>query len=105
MAAEQTINQYEQFKAWVESKFEPLFGPSLKALFHPINEFINGFYKPYAMICALTLFIGAMLWVNFVLKEEYVNCGRPLKAWYTDLRLWTIVSMLPHVLVYFYFNK
>ncbi len=105
MAAEQALNQYEQFKAWVESIFEPVFGPPLNYIFHPINDFVNQFYRPYAMICALALFLGAMLWVNLILKEEYVNRGRPFKAWYTDLRLWTIISMMPHVLVYFYFNK
>ncbi|MBI2426045.1 MAG: hypothetical protein HYV27_24690 [Candidatus Hydrogenedentes bacterium] len=100
-----TKTQYDIFKEYVESIFEPAFGWILNPIFHPVNDFLNQFYRPYAMIAALTLFIGAMLWVNLILKEEYVNKGRPVKAFYTDLRLWTIISMLPHVLVYFYFNR
>lgn len=98
-------NDYERFKAWVESSFEPIFARPLKFVFTPINDFWNRFYKPYAMICALSLFLGAMLWVNLILKKDYVNKGRPFVAWYTDLRLWTVISMMPHVLVYFYFNR
>jgi hypothetical protein len=43
-----------------------------------------------------------MVWVGLILNEKYVNRGRPFKSPWTDLRLWTVVSMLPHVLVYFY---
>lgn len=99
------FNDYEKFKAWVESIFGPVFGPPLSFVFHPINKVLNRIPMIWAMICALSLFIGTMLWVNVILKKDYVNKGRPFKAWYTDLRLWTIISMLPHVLVYFYFNN
>jgi len=99
------FNDYERFEAWAKLKLDPVFGNPLRKAFHPINEFTKRFYKPYAMICALGLFLSAMLWVNLILKKDYVNKGRPLQAWYTDLRLWTVISMLPHVLVYFYFNK
>lgn len=99
------FNDYERFKARVESIFGPLFGPPLNFVFHPVNKVLNRIPMIWAMICALSLFIGTMLWVNLILKKDYVNKGRPFVAWYTDLRLWTIISMLPHVLVYFYFNN
>lgn len=82
---------------------EMVFYPILSRIFHPINEFLNPIYQPWATIAAITFFLGTMIWVCFILKESYVNEGRPIKRWYTDLRLWTIVSMLPHVFVYFYF--
>ena len=45
-----------------------------------------------------------MFWVAVVLNKDYVNRGRPYKSIWTDLRLWTVICMTPHVLVYFYFR-
>ena len=84
-------------KDWVND----IFGPSLKIVFHPINDAIAGIYMPWARVCAVGLFVVAMLWV-LTLRKEYVNLDAPRKAWYTDLRLWTIVAMLPHVLIYLF---
>lgn len=80
-----------------------VFYPVLSKFFGPINDFLDPIYQPWATICAISFFVGTMLWVWFYLDESYVNLGRPAKAWYTDLRIWTIISMLPHVFVYFYF--
>ncbi len=80
-----------------------VFYPILNVFFAPINTLLAPIYKPWATIVAIGFFVGTMLWVGFVLRESYVNLGRPTKAWYTDLRLWTVISMLPHVFVYFYF--
>ena len=52
----------------------------------------------------MSFFVGTMIWVGVILKESYVNEGRPNKSIWTDLRLWTVVSMLPHVFVYWYFR-
>jgi hypothetical protein len=79
-----------------------LFGPMLRAIFHPIHSSLSDVYMPWARICALGLFVGAMVWV-YVLRKEYVNLDSPGQEWYYDLRLWTVVSMLPHVFVYLYF--
>lgn len=77
--------------------------PVLSKFFLPINNFLAPIYQPYATITAITFFVGTMLWVGLYLREGYVNRGRPKRTWYTDLRIWTVVSMLPHVFVYFYF--
>jgi hypothetical protein len=79
-----------------------IFGPALKAVFHPIHDAISDVYMPWARICALGLFLLAMVWV-YTLKREYVNLDAPNKKWYYDLRLWTIISMVPHLIVYLYF--
>lgn len=92
------------FEEQIEAFCKVAFYPILSKFFHPINEFLNGYYEPYATIAAIGFFVGTMAWVCFILKESYVNEGRPFKGWWTDLRLWTIVSMLPHVFVYFYFR-
>lgn len=76
-----------------------VFGPLLKPVFHPIDAWLQPVYMPWARVCALALFIGAILWV-FSLRPQYVNLDAPRKAWYADLRLWTVLSMLPHIFVY-----
>jgi hypothetical protein len=60
--------------------------------------------RPWATVCAVGLFLIAMFVVGVVMKESYVNQGRPNKSFWTDLRLWTIICMAPHVLVYLYFR-
>lgn len=77
------------------------FGPILRPFFHGIDGVIAGIYMPWARIVAVGLFVGAMLWV-YSLKKEYVNLDAPRQAWYTDLRIWTVLSMLPHVIVYLF---
>ena len=42
--------------------------------------------------------------VGLILNKDYVNRGRPYKSLWSDLRLWTEISMTPHVLVYFHFR-
>ncbi len=75
----------------------------LKGFFGPIDAFLSMGYMPYARIVALAFFIGTMVWVFTGLKREYVNLEAPSKKPWHDLRFWTIVSMVPHLVVYFYF--
>lgn len=79
-----------------------IFGPLLRPIFNPIHDAISDVYMPWARVFALGLFVGAMLWV-YLLRKEYVNLDAPGKQWYYDLRLWTVGSMLPHIIVYLYF--
>ena len=79
-----------------------VFGPMLKPVFSPIDTMLEPIYMPWARIFAIALFIGAMVWV-WSLRVEYVNLDRPNNKWYSDLRIWTILCMLPHVIVYLVF--
>jgi len=94
---------FEQLAQAEEAFFSKVCHPVLIKFFGPINDVLSPIYQPWATIVAITFFVGTMLWVWFVLKESYVNMGRPIKAWWTDLRVWTVISMLPHIFVYFYF--
>ncbi|MFO7973038.1 MAG: hypothetical protein R6V12_00220 [Candidatus Hydrogenedentota bacterium] len=87
----------------ISEGIDRIFGPPLRGFFHPIDEFLGGFYMPTARIVALVFFLGTMVWVYTGLKEEYVNLEAPGKHFWYDLRIWTIVCMVPHVVVYFYF--
>lgn len=81
-----------------------VFYPILSVFFGPINRALEHWYLPWASIFALGLFFSGMIFV-FVLKKQYVNLDAPGKGLLYDLRLWTIVSMTPHVIVYLYFAK
>ncbi len=75
----------------------------LHLVFDPINNVLTGVYMPWARIVAVGFFIGTMVWVFVGLKRAYVNVEAPSKKIWHDLRFWTVVSMLPHVIVYIYF--
>jgi len=72
-------------------------------IFQPTNAFLAARYMPWARIVAVGFFVGTMIWVFVGLKRAYVNLDAPGKRIWHDLRFWTIVSMLPHVVVYMYF--
>lgn len=93
------VSGWLAFLDWLGKTFEPIIGP----IFRPISKFLEKTYQPWAKICALGLFIGTMLWVWGGMKKEYVNLGRTKESIWTDLRWWTIFSMLPHIIVYLYF--
>jgi len=78
-------------------------GRPLKWFFENIDDLLEKGYMPYARIIAVAFFVGTMVWVFVGLKREYVNIEAPSKHVWHDLRFWVIVSMLPHVIVYFYF--
>lgn len=80
----------------------PIFQGPLKVVFDPINEWTNAVPPVWWKVSAIGLFVGAMVWV-FSMNPEYVNLDAPSRKWYHDLRIWTILSMLPHVCIYLYF--
>ena len=87
----------------ISELIDKLFGPPMRAVFRPTNDVFNILAPEMALILgkvlAMTLFVGAMIGV-FLLRKEYVNLDRPNNARYTDLRIWTVAAMLPHVFIY-----
>ncbi len=96
---DKVVSSWLAFLDWLGRTCDPIVRP----IFSPINSFLERIYQPWAKICALGLFIGTILWVWFGMSEEYVNRGRNKKNIWTDLRFWTIIALLPHIFVYFYF--
>ncbi|MDZ4858172.1 MAG: hypothetical protein SGI88_04255 [Candidatus Hydrogenedentes bacterium] len=94
----------ERVSTAVSDGITAVFKPILSPIFDPINNFLNSVYMPWATLFSLGLFGAGMLWV-FLLKKEYVNLDSPGKGILYDLRLWTVISMTPHVIVYLYFAK
>lgn len=92
----------------IEEYFQELckkaFFPLLEPIFAPLNGMLSAIPMSVARYCAVSLFIISWIVVGVFLKEDYVNRGRPYKSLWTDLRVWTVVTTLPHVIFYFYFN-
>ena len=70
-----------------------IFKPVLEPFFSPINDFLGRYYMPWATICALGLFIGAMIWV-FTLRKEYVNVDAP-EGFFLRPAVLTIIPCCP----------
>jgi hypothetical protein len=94
---------WDKFSSAVVETINNLLGPFFHALFDPINQALGPVYMPWARIFALAYFFGTMIWVYIGLKREYVNLEAPSGHLWHDLRFWTVISMLPHVIVYFNF--
>lgn len=91
-------------EAFIQNLFKSIFYPILAPIFVPINNFLGMLPDWLAGVCGVGIFLVTMVWVGLILNKDYVNRGRPYKSLATDLRLWTVISMTPHVLVYFYFR-
>ena len=97
------ISFFSAINAAIVSFCERFMAPILQPVFQPINNALASIQQPWYTIVAIAFFVGTMIWVGALLNKNYVNLGRPKETWYTDLRLWVVASMLPHVFVYFYF--
>ncbi|HDP35963.1 MAG TPA: hypothetical protein ENN29_12735 [Candidatus Hydrogenedentes bacterium] len=86
---------YARMGAFTDKLFLPLFGPINTMLAH---------FDSWAQWIAVCYFIGAWVWVAFILQKEYVNLSCPYKTGLADLRIWTLVAMTPTMFVYIYFN-
>jgi hypothetical protein len=95
------------FLSRISDGINSVFGPILRPVFHPINDALDTIpaasEDTVSKVAALTLFFGAMAWVWFGLRREYVNLDAPTQKPWHDLRFWTVVFLAPHVLVYLYF--
>jgi len=89
--------------ATISTGIDTVLGPPLRAFFQPIDHLLAMGYMPWARIFALGFFLGTMVWVFLGLRREYVNLEAPSKKIWHDLRVWTVLAMLPHLIVYFYF--
>ena len=79
------------------------FGPILRPIFNPLDGPLAATPPLVWTLSAVGLFVAAMVWV-VMLKKEYVNIDSPGDGPRYDLRIWTVISMLPHVIVYLYFG-
>ena len=74
-------------------------GPPLKSLHGPVDEWLGSLPMSVAIGCAIGLFTVAGIWV-WTLKREFIFRGAPDQQWWRDLRLWSMLVLLPYVAVY-----
>ncbi len=77
--------------------------PPLQRALAPLDHWLAGLPSSVGQICAVTLFVLAALWV-LTLKRQYIYQGAPDQAWWRDLRLWSILAMLPYIVLYTVFK-
>ena len=91
---------------WFSEFVNKVFAPLLQKIFYPTNKVFSLIPEgaaPYVMKAfAVGLFVATMVWV-LSLRREYVNLDAPGKSVIYDLRVWTVLSMLPHIIVYLWF--
>jgi hypothetical protein len=96
-------DRLSEFFTNASNGIDQTFGPAMRALFKPANDLFLAIPPDVAPLVAresaVTLFLAAAFWVCF-LRPEYVNLDAPSERFWRDLRLWTIFSMLPHVIIY-----
>jgi len=86
----------------ISNGMDRVFGPPLRAFFHPINDLFTPIPAAWWKVCAVALFLCAIIWV-FTLRKEYVNLDAPRKGPWHDLRIWTVVALSPHIAIYLWF--
>ena len=84
----------------ISSGINNTFSGPLKSFFGWIDQLFIGVDPSVYKFFAVGLFLCTILWVMFILKKEYVNVDQPKKGLLYDLRLWTLVSMSPHMIIY-----
>ncbi len=92
------MNLASRISAGIDATFRGFF----QRIFHPINDIFLHIGPFWWTLAAVLLFLGAILWV-WTLRKEYVNLDAPRQGILYDLRVWTILSMLPHILIYIIF--
>lgn len=81
---------------WMNDTFSGV----LSTIFRPV-DWVFADAPPWLFkFFAVGLFVATICWVMFFLKKEYVNLDQPRKGVLYDLRLWTLISMAPHMIIY-----
>ena len=80
------------------------FGPPLKTIQQPIDEWLGTVDMSVAMICCLGLFGIALCWV-WTLNKEFILKGAPDNAWWRDLRIWATLVLVPYITAYYFLGR
>jgi len=74
-------------------------GPPLKSLHQPIDDWLGSLPMSVAMFCAVGLFVLAGIWV-WTLKADFIFRGAPDRSRWRDLRIWSMIVLLPYITIY-----
>ncbi len=79
-------------------------GPPLKSLHQPIDNWLGSLPMSVAMACAIGLFVLAGIWV-WTLRADFIFRGAPDQNRWRDLRIWSMVVLLPYITIYFLLGR
>jgi len=88
----------QMWQAFQNSARETL-GPPLKSLHEPIDNWLGSLPMSVAMACAVGLFVLAGIWV-WTLRADFIFRGAPDRSRWRDLRIWSMVVLLPYIAIY-----
>jgi len=74
-------------------------GPPLKSLHEPIDQWLGSLPMSVAMACAIGLFVLAGMWV-WTLRADFIFRGAPDRSRWRDLRIWSMIVLLPYIAIY-----
>jgi hypothetical protein len=86
---------WERFSDMIRSTL----GPPLKSLHGPLDLWLSSLPMSVAIACAIGLFVVAGIWV-WTLRREFIFRGAPDQKWWRDLRLWSMIVLLPYITIY-----
>lgn len=70
-----------------------------EAIFDPLTAALGAI--PFAAARWFTVaFLLVPVLAVFFIKTDYVFLGASKRRWWLDLRLWTVVVMIPYILIY-----
>jgi hypothetical protein len=91
-------NPWNAFSEFVKTHV----APGLKSLLVPLDAWIDSLPLWTGTVCAVGLFVIVGLWA-LTLRREYIYLGAPDQARWRDLRIWTILVLLPYIIIYLVF--
>ncbi len=86
---------WESFCNFIRAKL----GPPLKSFHEPIDQWLGSLPMSVAMVCAIGLFVVAGVWV-WTLRREFIFRGAPDQQCWRDLRIWSMIVLLPYIAIY-----
>jgi len=90
----------EKITLWIRKTL----GPPLRSLHEPIDHWLVSLPMSVAMACAIGLFVLAGIWV-WTLHTDFIFRGAPDHKRWRDLRIWSMVVLLPYITIYFLFGR
>lgn len=74
-------------------------GARLKMVHEPIDIWLGQLPMWIAMVCAVGLYVVALIWV-WSLRREFIFRGAPDQKWWRDLRIWGSLLVIPYIAIY-----
>lgn len=92
----------DSLAAWFRDAFLDPLALRLREMQAPLDAFLSQVSPAAARGCAVALFVLAAGWV-WTIRRDFIYRGAPDRAAWRDLRWWTLLALLPYVVIYLFF--